>query len=96
MQITWTRVTTADLPVLGYVLMRDDGLGGEFIKVYDGSKNPQTFSVNIKNLISPRIYRFKVYAVDVNGAGVESSISSFTACVVPSEIAMPLLIAVEK
>ena len=40
MLITWTRVTTADLPVLGYVLTRDDGLGGDFVTVYDGSLNP--------------------------------------------------------
>jgi len=96
MQITWTRVTTADLPVLGYVLMRDDGLGGEFIQVYDGSKNPQLFSVSVNTLISPRTYRFKVYAVDVNGGGVESSTSSFIACVVPSNLAIPILTAVEK
>jgi hypothetical protein len=40
MIISWGEVTASDLPVLGYVLEMDDGFGGLFSKVYDGSNNP--------------------------------------------------------
>ena len=42
MLMTWPQVTVSDLPVLGYVLQVDDGLGGDFATVYDGALNPQT------------------------------------------------------
>ncbi len=40
MYIYWIAVTTSDLPVKGYYLYMDDGLGGDYSIVYDGSLNP--------------------------------------------------------
>ena len=40
MLLSWPSVTISDLPVLGYILEMDDGLGGDFVTVYDGSLNP--------------------------------------------------------
>ena len=39
--VSWDAVTASDLPVLGYVLLMDDGLQGDFEVAYDGSTNPQ-------------------------------------------------------
>jgi hypothetical protein len=41
MYITWSKVTTSDLPILGYILYMDDGIEGEFSVAYNGSVNPQ-------------------------------------------------------
>ena len=38
--VKWDVITVSDLPILGYVLMIDDGLKGDFSIVYDGSFNP--------------------------------------------------------
>lgn len=72
--VKWDEITVSDLPILGYVLLIDDGLKGDFSKVYDGSFNPQVMQYFITGLVPGRIYRLKVYATDVNGSGNESDI----------------------
>jgi len=94
--LNWGQVTGSDLPILGYVLMMDDGLKGYFSIVYDGSDNPQRQDALARELISTRTYRFKAYAIDVNGAGVESDITSLVACIPPTDISPPVLEAVGK
>lgn len=40
MYIYWSPVTTSDLPIKGYILYMDDGLGGSYSIIYDGRLNP--------------------------------------------------------
>jgi hypothetical protein len=35
--VTWTAVPDTDSPVIGYKLMMDDGKGGAFTTIFDGS-----------------------------------------------------------
>lgn len=84
MKLTWSEVTTADLPVEGYILQMDDGFGGEFTTIYDGSTNPQQLFAEVVGLTQSRTYRFKVAATDVNGIGELSSQVSLIACTPPS------------
>lgn len=39
MYIYWTAVTTSDMIIQGYRLVMDDGLGGVYTTIYDGSLN---------------------------------------------------------
>ena len=94
--LSWDAVTTSDLPVYGYVLLMDDGLQGDFEVAYDGSTNPQVTTFQATGLVPARTYRFKVYAVDVNGPGVESGVASQIACVAPLGMALPVLEAVDR
>ena len=89
--VSWDAVTASDLPVLGYVLLMDDGLQGDFEVAYDGSINPQVTTFQATGLVPARTYRFKAYAVDVNGPGVESSATSQIACVAPLHMGLPVL-----
>jgi hypothetical protein len=75
-KVNWTSVTASDLPITGYVLEMDDGLGGPFLKIYDGKENTQKLSFEVFNLVAQRIYRFRVYAINVNGAGFYSNETS--------------------
>ena len=74
----------------------DDGLNGDFNVVYDGSSNPMLLEYQVSKLISARSYRFIAQAVDKNGPGFESAISTFIACLRPTDINSPLLESVSK
>jgi hypothetical protein len=72
--VHWPAVTSGnDLPITGYVLEADDGLLGPFIVEYDGHDNIQTLDFEISDLVPERFYRFRVYAIDVNGPGAFSN-----------------------
>lgn len=86
-------MTSSDLPILGYRLQQDDGLGGDFSVVYDGSQNPQQLSYSAYNLVSGRTYKYKVNAVDVNGQGSDSAVYSFISCVAPTGLELPTITA---
>ena len=69
MYIYWSQLSTTGLPITGYILSMDDGLGGAFTVVYDGSLNPQKVYYIVTGLISGRLYSFSVTASNVNGVG---------------------------
>lgn len=50
-QMLWSAVTAADLPVTGYSLEMDDGFGGPFTEFYDGRENTQTLSAVVSDLV---------------------------------------------
>ena len=94
--VKWDEITESDLPILGYVLLIDDGLQGDFTVAYDGSFNPQMTEFMVSELASGRTYRLKAYATDINGPGVETPILTQIACIGPEVMALPVLDAVTK
>jgi hypothetical protein len=74
----------------------DDGLNGDFNVVYDGSSSPLVYEYLVTNLVPARPYRFKVQAVDFNGAGFTSAIYTFIACLPPIGMKTPTLVEVGK
>lgn len=71
--VSWDAPISSNIDIDGYNLYIDDGLGGEFKKIYDGSQNPQVFNFNVENLVGGRTYNFYMKSSNING---ESSISS--------------------
>jgi hypothetical protein len=67
----------------------DDGNGVVFTIVYSGSL-PYTV---VKNLTAGVIYSFKVSAVNINGEGPESTVSTLVSCVAPSGVEHPVLVS---
>lgn len=51
----------------------DDGFGGPFEQIYSGRDNTQTLDYEVFGLVAERFYRFRVYAIDVNGPGEYSN-----------------------
>lgn len=99
MMITWEGHTvTADLPVLGYQLLVDDGLGNDaqFRVVYDSGFNPLGTKALVEGLTASLPYRFQVKARDINGLGPTSPAASFVACLSPANLAAPVLLDVSK
>jgi hypothetical protein len=54
----------------------DDGYGGPFSVIYNGTDNTQQLSYQIAGLMPSFTYRFRGYALDVNGPGKYNSIVS--------------------
>ena len=96
MKVGWTAPESEYLPILGYNLEMDDGFSGPFSLVYSGVENAQQLDFVVSNLVAPRFYRFRVYAIDVNGAGAYSEESSIQACIPPSELGRPLVSDIGK
>jgi hypothetical protein len=98
--VTWQGLAgvTADLPVLGFQLLMDDGLGGDdsFQVVFDGGFNPLAVQAPLSGLNASLTYRFTVRARDVNGLGPSSPAASSVACLSPADLAAPSLVAVGK
>jgi hypothetical protein len=88
MLVSWSPVTSSLLEVTGYDLYMDNGLGGPFTKVYDGSANAlkTTFTATV---IPSRTYRFKVKAIDINGGSNFTAPISAVACIEPSNVNSP-------
>ncbi len=70
--IYWNRVTTSELPLSGYILYMDEGLGGPLVPIYDGSLNPALVEYRVDNMIAGRTYTYKVRVIDYNGQGTDS------------------------
>ena len=76
MMVSWEGLAvTADLPVLGFQLLVDDGLGNDdsFRVVYDSGYNPLGTKALAEGLIASLPYRFQVKARDINGLGPANS-----------------------
>jgi hypothetical protein len=44
--------------------------------IYNGTENPQVLEYFAKGLVAERFYNFRVCAIDVNGLGLYSEVSS--------------------
>ena len=95
MMLSWESVVvTADLGVLGYRLLVDDGLGDDdsFTVLFDSGNNPLGTEFFVSGLAEARTYRFVVEARDVNGLGPRSPAAALVACTRPAGLAAPLLL----
>jgi len=78
--------------ITGYVLARDDGMGGLFTNILDTrGTSPQISEHLITGLTSSLLYRFKVTAYNYNNlaAGESSDSSSYYACEAPKTWVKP-------
>lgn len=99
MMVSWDGLPiTNTLPVLGFQLLVDDGLGndGSFEVVHDSGNNPQTQQFLVTGLSQGLTYRFQVKARDINGLGPGSPLASFLACLGPAGLKQPVLQEVSK
>jgi hypothetical protein len=67
----------------------DDGLNGEFSLIYNGAGDPHTVKYLAQGLKTGLPYRFKVKALNINGAGPESNTVTIYACLKPSGLLPP-------
>ena len=63
----------------------DDGKGGQFEVVYDGSVLPGIRYHLVNGLVNGGLYRFKVQALNFNGNSDFSEIGAFYACTAPTD-----------
>lgn len=98
--LQWTAPTVSSSPggdIIGYRLEMDDGLGGDFITVYDGYNAPSMIQFVVGGSpgtypITPgRGYRFKISARVFNGLGPESSMTTIYSCTKPVGVQAPTL-----
>lgn len=103
--IDWTRSSKTSLavnwvapsvvpssPITGYTLEMDDGNGGQFTQIYDGSQDSNALQFLIKHLTNGLLYRFRVYAVNFNGKSLPSTVSSYYACQAPTDFQAPKVV----
>lgn len=67
----------------------DNGSDGQFSLVFDGRNKPGVLSYLVTGLQTGRSYRFKVRAVNFNGAGLFSIETVFSSCLPPQQILPP-------
>ena len=82
--IYWDSITTSELPINGYILLMDDGLGGPYSVVYDGSLNSAQLSYTVNGLTPSLTYNFILEAVDFNKQSSQSTSAAYVSCVAPS------------
>jgi hypothetical protein len=52
----------------------DDGLNGDFTKIYDGSNLPFNITHTVEGLVSGLPYMFKVQSENLNGNSIDSDV----------------------
>jgi len=62
----------------------DDGFGGQFSTIFDGSFQPGVTEFKKTGLRNGLKYSFRVYAVNFNGQSDPSPVASFFACSAPT------------
>jgi hypothetical protein len=74
----------------------DDGFGGKFELLYNGTDKPNTFQTFASNLQTGLPYRFKLYSLNINGSSPEGDIMVIYSCLLPSGILPPVKEATTK
>ena len=96
-QVTWDKTPDTDgIQVDGYMLYVDDGLSGNFNSIYDGTGDPHTLTYLATGLTTGLPYRFKVRAININGSGPDSDITTIYACLLPSGLLAPTRLTASK
>lgn len=79
--------------ITGYLLEMDDGHGGQFSRIYDGSKDNNNLYYLKTGLTTGLLYRFRAFAANYNGISVASTIASYYVCAAPDKFAKPVLVS---
>jgi hypothetical protein len=82
-------------PVLGYDLWRDDGLNGNYFRLYTAD-NVLSLVYFDTNVLKNRVYRFKYRARNINSWGDFSSPGYIFAANLPNQPAKPALKSVNR
>jgi hypothetical protein len=90
--VAWLPPAVSDLLIKGYILSMDNGINGEFTKVFIGTNRPDILTFTSGDLRTGYPYRFYVQAMNENGISDPSEISTFYACSSPSGLATPLYV----
>ena len=78
--VEWSDVSDKEIQTSGYKLYIDDGNDGDFKLAMDGTNKPGVRKYTVSGLKENIIYRFKVGAVNFNGAGPNSTETLIQAC----------------
>ena len=71
------------------MLQNDD----TWLKVFDGSSNPDALSAVVGSLQANTLYSFRVFAVDFNGLSMASSLVEAYACGLPTQWSPPYYVS---
>jgi len=72
--------------VIGYEVWMDSAQDGFYKKVFDGRNQPGVMSFVATGLKTGNAYKFKIKALNFNGAGEFSAPSTFYSCLPPADI----------
>lgn len=71
----------------------DDGKGGAYTTIFDGSYQPGVTYFLKTGLTNGLYYSFKVYAINYNGMSSASPVASYYACAEPTNFAAPTIVS---
>ena len=91
--VHWNSVADTDIVTSGYRLYMDGGNNGEYTLIYNGEGSPGKLSYLAQGLDKGFAYRFKVEALNFNGAGTESDEAILYACLPPSGLLPPTYVS---
>lgn len=85
--VEWQQSADTELPVIGYTLRINDGVGGDVYSVI----KPQKIYPNIRKFVIGDLqtgleYGFTIEALNFNGASEASDPAFYTICIVPKEL----------
>jgi hypothetical protein len=93
LNILWPAVADPPSPIVGYILLMDNGRGGSYSTVFDGSFQPGVTKFLVSGLTNGFLYSFKVYAANYNGRSLAASpVAQFYACTTPGGFPAPTVI----
>lgn len=78
--LEWDESLNTELPVIGYLINMDDGIGGAFTQVYNGINYPNVRTYTVTGLMTQFTYRFTLQAINFNGPSEESDVAEFIIC----------------
>jgi len=89
--LEWDKVPNQQVDTSGYLLwMASNAEGSEdFVLIMNGTEQPERNEFSALGLQSGERYRFKLQALNFNGASVNSSVYTYNACLPPSSLPAP-------
>lgn len=97
-QAAWTVASSTGTPagdIRGYEVYRDDGLSGDFIKIYGANVNTVRSLVST-SLTTGNYYRFMYRAYNYAGFSPYSDVKGLYACIEPSGMIRPTATSITK
>ncbi len=74
----------------------DDGYNGNFNLAYNGAGFPYVLTYTATGLTTGLPYRFKVIALNINGASNASDFTTIYACLKPTNVLTPFKVSTTK